>query len=79
MATLFAWTGALRKRGELDGCIELARFSERLERSAEQAINNGVMTGDLAKLSDHPGKRVVTSAEFLGEVRSRLEDPRTDV
>lgn len=79
MATLFAWTGALRKRGELDGCTELPRFSDRLERSAEQAINDGVMTGDLAKLSDHPGKRVVTSAEFLGEVRSRLEDPRTDV
>ena len=47
MATLFAWTGALRKRGELDELPDLCRFADKLEQAAVQTIEDGVMTGDL--------------------------------
>ena len=52
MATLFAWTGALRKRGELDGLTELVAFADKLEAASIKTIEEGVMTKDLAKLCE---------------------------
>lgn len=73
VATLFAWSGALRKRGELDGITELCRFADNLEKAAVQTIEEGVMTGDLAALSTLSDKRKVDTEEFLVEVNKRLE------
>ena len=73
VATLFAWTGALRKRGELDGLKELCDFADKLEKATIQTIEEGVMTGDLALLSTLPGKRKVDTEEFLVEIKQRLE------
>lgn len=63
MATLFAWTGALKKRGELDNLSELVRFSELLEKAALQTIEDGVMTKDLAILSEVENKKVVNTRD----------------
>ena len=73
MATLFAWTGALRKRGELDGTPELCAFAEKLEKAAVQTIEGGVMTGDLIPLSSLPNKTKVDTEAFLREVAKRLD------
>jgi len=73
MATIFAWTGALRKRGELDGLKDLMDFADKLERASKRTIEEGVMTGDLAALSELPEKRVVNTRELLQEIRKRLE------
>ena len=73
MATLFAWTGALRKRGELDGIPELCEFAGKLEKASVQTIEEGVMTGDLIPLSSLPNKRKVDTETFLREVGKRLE------
>ena len=72
MATLFAWTGALRKRGELDGNAELMAFADKLEKTSLETIEEGVMTGDLYLLSDIPGKRSVPTEEFIKEIRARM-------
>ena len=73
MATLFAWTGALAKRGELDGIPELTAFAQKLERAAIDTIEAGVMTGDLVGLweGDAPAQKV-TGLEFLRAIRERL-------
>ena len=73
MATLFAWTGALAKRGELDDNNALVDFAHRLERAAIGTIEAGVMTGDLASLweGETPAKKVTTQG-FLDEVAARL-------
>ena len=73
VATLFAWSGALRKRGQLDNTPELVDFAEKLEKATVQTIEDGVMTGDLVALSDLPNKRKVNTEEFLTEIRDRLE------
>ena len=73
VATLFAWSGALRKRGQLDNTPELVDFAEKLEKATVQTIEDGVMTGDLVALSDLPNKRQVNTEEFLAEIRDRLE------
>ena len=72
MATLFAWTGALRKRGELDGLKDLQDFADKLERASLQTIEEGVLTGDLVQLFEGENKRVVTTEGFLKEVNERL-------
>ncbi len=72
MATIFAWTGALRKRGELDGNQELMDFAAELERASIQTIEDGIMTGDLAALSSIENKKVVTSEQFLLEIQQRI-------
>ena len=72
VATIFAWSGALRKRGELDGLPELQAFADRLEKATLDTINSGVMTKDLALLYEGEAK-AVNSREFLAEIRSRLE------
>jgi len=71
MATLFAWTGALRKRGELDGAGSLVRFAGKLEQAAINTIEEGIMTKDLALLAKGE-KKIVNTRGFLEEVRARL-------
>ena len=73
VATLFAWSGALKKRGQLDNTPQLVEFAEKLEKATVQTIEDGVMTGDLVALSDLPNKRKVNTEEFLTEIRDRLE------
>ncbi|MGI5850053.1 MAG: NADP-dependent isocitrate dehydrogenase [Christensenellales bacterium] len=73
MATLFAWSGALEKRGELDGNYELAAFSKKLEEAAVQTIEQGVMTGDLYLLSEAKNKRKVSTEEFIKQIKVNLE------
>ena len=73
VATLFAWTGALRKRGELDELPELMRFADNLEKATIQTIEDGVMTGDLEALSSLPNKKKVDTEEFLIAVNDRLQ------
>jgi isocitrate dehydrogenase len=72
VATLFAWTGALRKRGELDGLKDMVDFAGKLEKASIQTIEEGVMTKDLATLSEIKNKRVVNTIEFLEEINKRL-------
>ena len=72
MATLFAWSGALRKRAQLDGLSDLENFAARLEKSAVSTIESGIITGDLDSLLDHPDKKVVTTSDFLTHVASNL-------
>ncbi len=72
MATLFAWTGALRKRAQMDGLQDLENFAARLEKCAVSTIESGIITGDLESLLAHPDKRVVNTADFLAQVASNL-------
>ena len=72
VATLFAWTGALRKRGELDQLPELVKFADSLEKATIQTIEDGVMTGDLYLLSTLENKQKVNTEDFLKAVNERL-------
>ena len=72
VATIFAWTGALRKRGELDGIGELIEFADKLERATIATIEDGVMTKDLYLLSKLENKKKVNTKEFLLEIASRI-------
>ena len=74
VATLFAWSGALRKRGELDGIEALGRYADALEKATIDTIESGVMTGDLCAMweGETPARKV-TSLEFLREIRARLD------
>ncbi|UNT96535.1 NADP-dependent isocitrate dehydrogenase [Allobaculum mucilyticum] len=76
VATIFAWSGALRKRGEFDENPDLIHFADDLEESVLQTIEDGEMTGDLILLSDHPDKKKLSSTEFLYAIRSRLDAKR---
>jgi len=73
IATIFAWTGALRKRGELDGNKALSDFADKLEKASIQTIEDGVMTGDLYRLSTLPEKKSVDTETFLKEIAARLD------
>jgi isocitrate dehydrogenase len=75
VATIFAWTGALRKRGELDDNAQLVAFADRLETATKKTIESGVMTKDLIPLFDLDGvvKRECESMEFLDEIRKTLD------
>ena len=73
MATLFAWTGALRKRGELDGSEELVRFADTLEAASIATIEGGVMTGDLYLLSETEHKERVSTEAFIKHVKATLD------
>lgn len=73
MATLFAWTGALRKRGEMDNISELIDFANKLEKAALQTIEDGVMTKDLSSLAETKNIKVVNTEEFLSEIKQRLD------
>ncbi|NBK77077.1 NADP-dependent isocitrate dehydrogenase [bacterium D16-76] len=74
VATLFAWTGALRKRGELDGNSRLTDFADKLEKAAIDTIEAGTMTGDLAAMSTLPHIEKVGTQEFLEAIRVKLEN-----
>ncbi len=74
VATLFAWTGALRKRGELDNNTELCDFADKLEKATIKTIEDGVMTGDLYLLSTLENKKKVNTEEFLVAVNDRLQE-----
>ena len=73
VATIFAWSGALRKRGELDGLADLCAFADRLEAATLAVIESGVMTKDLYLISTLPEKRTVNSLEFIRAIRRELE------
>lgn len=73
VATLFAWIGALRKRGELDNTPDLVNFANKLEQATIQTIEDGVMTGDLYALSTLENKQVVDTEAFLLAIKDRLE------
>lgn len=74
MATIYAWSGALRKRGELDGIDELCAFADNLEGACIETLNDGIMTRDLSGLVDK-GIEVTTvnTAEFISAIRARLQ------
>ena len=74
MATIFAWTGALRKRGEIDGIDELIVFANKLEAASIKTIEEGVMTKDLGALSELTDKKVVSTRDFLVEIQKRLNN-----
>ena len=73
VATIYAWTGALRKRGELDGISELCKFADKLESAVLGTISDGIMTGDLAAISSLENKQTVDTETFLDEIAKRLE------
>lgn len=74
IATLFAWTGALRKRGELDSLPTLCEFADKLELATLNTVESGVMTGDLAAMSTLPEVRKVNTEEFLLAIQKALEE-----
>ena len=74
VATIFAWTGALRKRGELDGNQELMNFADRLEKATLSTIESGKMTKDLALITSLENVTVLNSEEFIKEIRKTLEN-----
>ena len=73
VATIFAWTGALRKRGELDGTPELVDFADRLEAATLHTIESGKMTGDLARITMLPDPTTLGTREFILAIRETLE------
>lgn len=73
MATIFAWTGALRKRGELDGIDALVNFANKLEIACIEIIDQGIITKDLAGLSTAANKKVLNSEEWLKSAAKHLE------
>lgn len=74
VATIFAWTGALRKRGELDGIKELMEFADRLEKATIATIESGRMTKDLALITSLKDVTVLNSENFIKEIRKTLEE-----
>ena len=72
VATIFAWTGALRKRGELDGSQELMEFADRLEKATLDTIEEGEMTKDLALITTNPKPVVLNSGDFIKAIARRL-------
>ena len=74
MATIFAWTGALRKRGELDGLCDLCDFADKLEKACIATLDSGIMTKDLVGLvSEGYEVKAVNSADFIASIRKNLE------
>lgn len=73
MATIFAWSGALRKRGEMDGIEALVNFGNQLEEACFDTLNEGITTKDLVNLMEGVTPKPVTSAAFIAAIRERLE------
>jgi isocitrate dehydrogenase len=73
MATIFAWSGALRKRGEKDGIKELQNFADQLEAACFETLNEGIVTKDLVNLMEGIEPKAVNSADFIAAIRQRLE------
>lgn len=72
VATIFAWSGALRKRGELDGSADLCAFADRVEKATLDTIEGGVMTKDLALLATGDDIKSVDSVAFIRAIREKL-------
>ena len=72
VATIFAWTGALAKRGELDELPELVDFAHRLEKATIDTVEAGIMTGDLVAITSLPNPQLATSEEFIAAIAERL-------
>jgi len=72
IATIFAWSGALKKRGELDGLPELMSFADKLEAASLETMNAGIMTKDLVGLAEGLTPQAVNTKEFIGEIARRL-------
>ncbi|MDE7080595.1 MAG: NADP-dependent isocitrate dehydrogenase [Muribaculaceae bacterium] len=73
MATIFAWSGALRKRGELDGLPELVNYANQLEDACFDTLGDGIVTKDLVSLMEGVEPKAVNSADFLHAIRERLD------
>ena len=73
VATIFAWSGALRKRGELDNLPELCTFADRLEKACIDTIESGKMTKDLALITELENPTVLNSEGFIKAIRKTLE------
>ncbi len=73
MATIFAWSGAFRKRGELDNLPELINYADQLEAACLDTLNEGIVTKDLANLMEGVTPQVKNSADFMAAIRERLE------
>lgn len=74
MATIFAWSGALSKRGELDGNIELEEFGHKIEKACFETLNSGIMTKDLVHLAEGIEPKSVNSVEFIKIIRAHLQE-----
>lgn len=72
VATIFAWSGAFRKRGELDNIPELCQYADNLEKATISTIESGIMTGDMAALSTLENKQSVSTEEFIGAIADAL-------
>ena len=73
MALIFAWTGALRKRGDLDGTPEVTAFADHLETSAIETVESGIMTGDLLLVAEkNPANRKVSTGGFIDAIAANL-------
>jgi len=72
-ASIFAWTGALRKRGELDDTPDVIDFANRLDRAVIDTIEAGLMTGDLVRITDDSSVTKLSTKEFILEVKRRVE------
>ena len=73
VATLFAWSGALRKRGELDNNHELVHYADMLEQATIETIESGIMTGDLYSMSSLENKKSVGTEDFLIAINENLK------
>ena len=73
IATIFAWTGALKKRGELDGIPQLSEFAQKLEKASIQTMEDGIMDKNLSLISKLENKRAVDTETFLNEINARLK------
>lgn len=73
MATIFAWSGALRKRGEMDNLPELVNFANQLEDACFDTLNAGIVTKDLVNLMEGIEPKAVNSRDFLLAIRANLE------
>jgi len=74
VALIYAWTGALKKRGELDSLPQLCAFSEKLEKTIIKTIEAGFMTGDLAAICNPPAKKILDSTQFIDTLAQRLKE-----
>jgi isocitrate dehydrogenase len=72
VASIFAWTGALKKRGELDDTKDVVQFAGKLEKAVLDCIEEGLITKDLMSLVDNPPKKHLNTAEFISAVSKKL-------
>jgi isocitrate dehydrogenase len=73
MALIFAWTGGLRKRGELDGTPAVVEFADMLEKASLETVESGIMTGDLLAIADQsPNNRKVNTEAFIDAIAENL-------